>query len=353
MKKLFASLFVLFLLVTGAVIFAMGNRSFSENENRVLKTRSEISSDVFGGEFQKDIETFMSDQFPLRDFCTAVQSRIKVMLGRRDINGAYIADDGRLFQKIMPYEVDEKSVSRHASSYDALSAEGLKVTLMPVPSAGTVFGDKLPKNAEMYSVEDVLEIIKENAPDSEVIDLRETLSNTGVGAYYRTDHHWTAYGAYEAYRAWCASNGETPFGFEELNHKPVTADFKGTLYSKVLDSRIEPEEIVAPYVPSSVRVKADGADIDFYNQSALETKDKYNYFLSGNHGIVEIDNPDGGDRVMIVVKDSFANSLVGYLINHCRKIIMIDERYAFLNIADAAAEYGATDILAVKEVAFF
>ena len=46
--------------------------------------------------------------------------------------------------------------------------------------------------------------------------------------YYRTDHHWTSWGAYIAYKAYCETAGITPV---EYKANRVSDDFKGTLYS--------------------------------------------------------------------------------------------------------------------------
>ena len=51
------------------VCFATGaDRGFSENENRYLEQRPELSAEaVVSGEYMKAAEKYISDQFPARD----------------------------------------------------------------------------------------------------------------------------------------------------------------------------------------------------------------------------------------------------------------------------------------------
>lgn len=53
--------------------------------------------------------------------------------------------------------------------------------------------------------------------------------------YFRTDHHWTARGAYEAYIAFCKSAGLPPVSLEEMEHQQIDG-FLGTFYSQTHDS---------------------------------------------------------------------------------------------------------------------
>ena len=345
---------LLVVLALAVIVFASTDLSFSENENRMLKTKDTISGRVIDGSFQSDLETYLSDQFPLRTFCTAMQTKIKLLLGRKDIGGAYIGSDGRLFQKITNSDISLSEIEAHAGKYARMSAAGqTPLCLLPVPSAGCMAPDLLPKNAQMYDHGSVIEAIQAEAPDAFICDLRDTMQGH-TEYYYKTDHHWTTRGAYEAYLVWCKKNGLTALDWESLSPRTVTDSFRGTLYSKVLDPSIKGEDMQLIAVPDGLRVTADGEEIDFYNMQALETKDKYNVFLSGNHGIVEIENPDcDNDQTLLIVKDSFANSLVPFLIYHYQKIVLLDERYTAVVLSDFAESIGANEIAVIKEAAFF
>ncbi len=357
MKKLYIIFIALFLLsfpALGGYIFASGNREFSENENRMLKTRDQISFDVLSGDFQKDIESYLSDQFPGRDGVVTAQTRLRRMLGRTDAGGAYFCGNGRLMQKITDADVDVAAVEKDAGRYARLAEKtGKPVTLCPVPSAGIALPDLLPTGAPMYHADALLSLIRNAAGAASVLDLRDALSGNEA-FYYKTDHHWTSLGAYEAYRAIRESDGKQPAALDEFGVTTAAEDFRGSLFSKAPDDRIPGEPISIAKIDARVRVTADGEEITFYDRGALQTKDKYNVFLAGNHGIVIVENPDAsGGGTLLLIKDSFANSLMQFLVHDYGKIIMIDERYAAVNPAQIAAEENVDEILVVKELSSF
>ena len=98
-------------------------------------------------------------------------------------------------------------------------------------------------------------------------------------------------------------------------------------------------------------VEADGREIGLYDPAALVTKNKYNYFQGGNHGTVTVTNPHAAsDKTLLLLKDSFANSLLPFLAKDYHKIVMLDERYAFWQPSELAEVIGADEIAVVREI---
>lgn len=362
MKKLqhiIPACFLLVLFLCGAVTFFKGDVSFSDHENRLLKTRDAISTDFMDGSFQKDLNDCLSDQFVLRDACTALQSLCKKLTGRRDIGGAYLGKQQHLFQKITDRDVDLAQIKTDAGRYARLQENtGLALTVLPVPSAGVALSELLPAHAAMYDYDGIVSLLRETMPNASLIDVKQALHGStllfGSTSYYRTDHHWTTAGAYSAYRCLCDHSGKDAPGYLDFAPVTVTKEFRGTQDSRVLDPSIPSDSIETIALPDGVRVVADGQEISFYDESALHEKDKYRVFLSGNHGIVEITNPQNAHgKTLLMIKDSFANSLVPFLSYDYAKIVMVDERYSLDLPSEIAKEYGADEILVVKEAAFF
>lgn len=65
-----------------------------------------------------------------------------------------------------------------------------------------------------------------------------------------------------------------------------------------------------------------------YNFDYLEEKDKYSLFLDNIHPLTEIENAaaDSTGELMLI-KDSYANSMVPFLAHHYKKIYVFDTRY--------------------------
>ena len=350
-KTICIALFVGFPLILMLAICLGRDRSISANENRVLKTRSDIKYDFFDGELQDDLENYLSDQFPMRDRLKGAETGMKLRLGAGSIGGAYIGHGGRLFQKILDSDVDKEKCVRYAARVNRIAEQtGIETYVMYVPSAGISLRNSLPYGAPMYDYDSLYAALTKELGSVHMIDLRKALS--GVPEYYyATDHHWTAKGAAQAYYEWRAAHGEESSNENAPEIFTVSERFRGTLWSRVPSESIGYEKLQAPRVPDGITVEADGRETELYDYSALQTKDKYNFFEGGNHGLLTLTNPDvAEERTIVILKDSFANSFLPYIVNDYSKIIMVDERYAFIDVAQIAVESNADEIAVIREI---
>ena len=77
-----------------------------------------------------------------------------------------------------------------------------------------------------------------------------------------------------------------------------------------------------------------------YAMEQLLRKDKYAVFLNGNHARIHIKTANPSGRKLLVVKDSYANSLIPFLIKHFSEIHVIDLRYYDEDLASFVNEQG-------------
>ena len=177
--------------------------------------------------------------------------------------------------------------------------------------------------------------------------------------YFRTDHHWNGIGAYYAYESFCKTKGITPYTMKQ--RKEVTFDgFLGTLYAKTdNDSNLLPADTVYAYLPVSknATMKFTNTSGETYSWpiikdvSGWRSNAKYNTFAGSDNPLTVFDNPDVTDgSVCIVIKESFGNALMPFLVDHYGKIYEIDYRYWKGNLIDYAKEVGATDIVFANNI---
>ncbi|MBO4432568.1 MAG: hypothetical protein J5852_03440 [Clostridia bacterium] len=344
MKRVILVLFILIPSLITAAIFALPDNVISEKENRSLVTKSDISQNIKDGSFQSDIENYLSDQFPLREGLVYARNCLYYAAGRREIGGAYLCRDGRLIQKITDADIDKDALISYADKISEI-AEDHKVFVMYVPSASAVGKDELPAGAPTYDYESLYAELTARLYNAKCIDLSKRL---GIADYYKTDHHFNTHGAYKAYAAFCEAKGEAAKREDDFKLKSADAGFRGTLYSKVLISKTK-DEILLPDI-SLPQVTADGKEIPFYDYTALKTKDKYNVYQGGNHGITEIKGNGKNGKTLLIFKDSFANSFVPFIVNDYAKIILVDERYTFLSAKDFAEQNKPDEILVLREI---
>lgn len=334
--------------------FAMPAKTFSPNENRNLAQFPETNGDtILSGDFQNGLSDYLSDQVPGRDFWIRVNTAIKKFQGKKEINGVYLGADGYYFQKFTDDSFEAKRVGAVFALIEQFAKkQQAPVELMIVPTPGAVLSHKLPANAPFYAADKMWQQLQSATPSCGFTDLRQSFAASDQQLYYRTDHHWTAFGAYEAYKAYCAKMGLEVKSTQELGLTKVSEDFYGTIYSKTLDAAAKPDAIYAPQNLPQVKVTVDGQKVlsSVYAQEFLAQKDQYAYFFGGNFGTVEMETGVQNGKHLLVFKDSFANSFVPYLLGDYEKITMVDLRFYGGNVQLLAENSGATQILFLYEM---
>ncbi len=325
--------------------FLTPDRAFSENENRYLQLTPKLSWDtVMSGDFMEDMEGYTSDQIVFRDLWTATRSLLQRAEGKEDISGTYLGAEGRYFAKVTEDSFNRAGLEKNAGYIRKFfAASGKSCRALIVPSPAGVLRDMLPENAPYYDEAGAFERL-DAALGGSLLDVRETLADV-EDPYYHTDHHWTTMGAQAAYRRWAEVTGHT---VREDALVCATEEFRGTLYSKVLlPDSVYDSVYYAPGITAE-SVVCDGKDGTLYDGDALTRKDKYELFLGGNYGQCVITTGTENGKHLLLVKDSFANSFVPFLLGDYETVTMIDLRYFRGSMAELAAE--SDDILVLTEI---
>ena len=325
--------------------FLTPDRAFSENENRYLQLTPKLSWDtVMSGDFMEDMEEYTSDQIVFRDLWTATRSLLQRAEGKEDISGTYLGAEGRYFAKVTEDSFNRAGLEKNAGyirEFFAASDKSCRALIVPSPAG--VLRDMLPENAPYYDEAGAFERLDATLGGS-LLDVRETLADV-EDPYYHTDHHWTTMGAQAAYRRWAEVTGHT---VREDALVCATEEFRGTLYSKVLlPDSVYDSVYYAPGITAE-SVVCDGKDGTLYDGDALTRKDKYELFLGGNYGQCVITTGTENGKHLLLVKDSFANSFVPFLLGDYETVTMIDLRYFRGSMAELAAE--SDDILVLTEI---
>lgn len=331
-KSITAIFLAAFVLLFAFVFLISEKQEFSEGENRYLEKFPEFTfSSLKEGKYTEKLQSYLSDHFPLRNLFMGLKAETEIALGKREIGGVYIAKDGYLIEDYAAPKNTDKIVGQFEKF--AKSLESAEVSLMLAPTAITIYKEKLPALAPVRSQMQTRDEIYGRL-DFSTIDCYDALMGAKKDneLYYRTDHHWTGYGAYAAYTAYCEAREIEPLPLERFEITEVSTDFKGTIYSKLNDAKIKADTITIFENPENrltvyYEDKKETAD-SLYNFEYLDKKDKYSMFLNNIHPFIEITNETAdSDKELAVVKDSYANCLVPFLVNHYRKVYVFDTRY--------------------------
>lgn len=333
-KKVVMILLCVIILSLSTGLLLSPKKDFSENENRYLTKFPTLSAkNVLNGTYTESLNDWLADHFPERDFFVGLKSQTEILIGRKEINHIYVAKDDYLIEQYAQPQNTQRIIDTLTRFYKKVSQSEATINLMLVPTAVTIHKDLLPQNAPVSNQLETAQSIY-TATGIPKIDCTEFLF-AGISEgplYYRTDHHWTTLGAYYGYLAFCEAKNLQSVPLSSLQKETVTEDFSGTLYSKVNDYSHKKDSITVYTNPEdhlTVTYTDTGEVSDsLYNFDYLTEKDKYSLFLNNIHSLIEIENQTStSEDVLMLIKDSYANSIVPFLAHHYRKIYVFDTRY--------------------------
>ena len=342
-----------------AVVFAANaltpDKDFSQVENRTLAQRPKLTwSDLavknligdkggfYTGSFMADYESYVTDQFPGRDGWVAAKAWSERLVGKQENNGVYFCDDGALISRFD--QPDSAKVEKNFGYVEKFAqSAGVPVYFGLIPTQAWVWADKLPQGAPNADQRQVYADATDRlAGKTAFVDsLWSTLSaHRDEPIFYRTDHHWTSLGAYYGYTCLMEALGmaDQIVPLDQYTKTTVSDEFYGTVFSTSGVRWVEPDEMDI-YVPESGNITvvsktfdAKGNPVDearqLYDESYLDKKDKYSMFLGGQQslGVVKIAGNEGKPKLLLV-RDSYSDSLVPFLTPHFSEIHLVDLRY--------------------------
>ncbi len=341
-RLFFHRLGLLFFLLPVIVLVSsiiLPDTGFSEKENRILASRPALKLDqIISGGYEKQFETYENDQFPLRDMWITLKATTDRLMGKVEENGVYLGKNGYLMEAFNAPSQTQYDATVNAMTSFAQKHPDLKQYALIAPNSVNILKSNLPAFAPADDQNPWIDKLKDSLTSAGVtfIDIRDTFTDHKVeDLYYHTDHHWTTLGAYYAYLQAAAVMG-IDISSDSYDKAPVSQTFKGTLSAKSGFRSGETDELDV-FLPngdntlSSVvnYVDEQKKSASFYDTSKLNTRDKYALFFGGNHAQIKISTPTESNNTLLVLKDSYANSFVPFLVQHYRKIIMIDPRYYY------------------------
>ena len=331
------ALFCTFIFGFGIFHFILPDRDFSEQENTFLEQfKPPTWETVRSGEFMKKFEKYYNHQFPLRDQWVQMKAYSERALGKQENNKVYFGANGSEGCALFAFYTipsDEDLAARVGFVNKLADNLDVPVTFSIIPDKSYAWSWWLPANAP--NVDDGSTIERAMALCSQrvrFVDMRESLKN--VHSFYNTDHHWTTAGALNGYEALF---GSLPDAVVEagLTSEVVTYDFYGTTYSASGAGWVSPDDIQVLIPEGGVRGNItvtgypEGSPVEssLYHPEKLEIKDKYSYFLGGNQPLCIIKNPDAESGKLLVVRDSYSDSLAPFLAEKFQEIHLFDLRY--------------------------
>lgn len=341
-------LFCGFLAVMMALYLFLPKADFSEREKRYLaEAPALLWEDVASGQWGSDAESYMADHIPGRDFFVGLNAYYDLLSGRQKTKDIWLAGDSRLVEA--PVVHKQSAIDSNMSFINRFAETvGQDVDLMIVPSAGWACG------LEGYADSRIIQDIYGKAGNHlRSLDVTEVFANR-PDLYFKTDHHWNSAGAYAAYESYMTSLGRT-YPSEEAFEKNVCGQFQGSTYSRSALWLTGAEDLELWTGSDNLTVtngESEQIHQGVFYPERLEEADKYTVFLDGNHSIVRIQNPDASGK-LLVIRDSYSNSLGCFLAESYAEVILVDLRYYRQPVSQLVAEEAVDDILVCYSLSNF
>ncbi|MDR1565427.1 MAG: hypothetical protein LBS74_10770 [Oscillospiraceae bacterium] len=366
--------------------------SFSATEKRELTKFPALSLEGLSrGGYTKDIENWFSDTFPFRDNITDLNAELEnwrgIHPGNIQIHGD--VNEGDEIPDAPDSMQPEVSQAEEVSSLEEVSSEAAPKDNAPeqdTQALGAIIiaGDAayeyyhfdkdvsnsyvralnetanklntakaysmiVPNSMDITLNKATREKIKTSDQKKAIAYMQDSLNekikpvpvfealkaHMGEYIYFRTDHHWTALGAYYGYVQFMAQRGEDAKPLDYYTTKDYT-NFVGAFYA---DSGKKPElkrnpDTITTYSPPEktklVYKDKSGKEHEWKLISDVSTwtsSAKYSTFIGGDNPYTVITNEDLTEgKSICIVKESYANAMIPFLVPHYKSIYVLDYR---------------------------
>jgi hypothetical protein len=392
---------ILFVLIAGGALFLVApKQAISLAEKRALAPPPHWSMDnALSGELTHQIDAYYADNFIFRDALLSLADRIKAARGvsgsgievfdkpdeTHDVTALPRGPRGTNLHGTVrslaspPAPVDERdyadirsvivvngravqiatgsnlTAARFASivnQYHRVFGASVRIYCMAIPVGSDFFLPRAVNHGEMRERQNIEYLYKLLDPGVVPVDAYSQLAqHTGEYILYRTDHHWTALGAYYAYRSFASAAGFTPMPISAMRRRTIT-NFLGSLYyytrSQSLRNNPDTVDYYVGAYPTDEWIYDTTNGTPVHGRVFQETAkggNAYGVFIGGDHPLTEIVSPHAPDRRIIVIKDSYGNAFVPYLAAHYREVWVVDYRYYKGSIVDLARQHEVRELL--------
>lgn len=331
-------------IIGSAFVFNVikSDQVFSANENRNLAQLPEFSfKKLFKDQYTSEFEKYVTDQFIFRDQWVEGKTIVERLLGKVENNGVYFGRNHMLMERLASVNIEQinkniKYVNQFVNALD----ENVQVNMMLIPGSVVIVKDSLPIVSDDVDQLALIDKIEDNM--SSRIDFMNVnqlfLEHQNDNLYFKSDHHFNLNGSQLAYEAFANQLGFPVHSYEQ---QLVGDGFLGTLGSQSGAYYNERDEIYKLMNDEQIDVYYPDIDVhdnNVYVEENLDVKDKYTYYLNGNHSQVKITTNHQDKEKLLIIRDSYANIFTPYLLEDFSEITLLDLRYYKSSISEFIKE---------------
>ena len=322
--------FMLIIVALPIAHFAIEDKLVSKRERKELEQFPVVNKDtVLSGEFSKNIEEYMLDQFPARDSLRYFNTLIdKHIFGQKDVNGYYIHDGFISKRGEKPNQKQIDYAIKHLNGIINTYLKDNNCYFAIIPDKEVYAGKE--SGFDFINYEQIEKLMLEGLENVKYIPLYDKLE---LSDYYYTDTHWRQEKITDVAK----------FIISQIDKDVVLPDkyTENTLtgYYGVLSDqsafKTEPEnmtyltnEVIDGIYMTSSDPGFEGPKKVYQTQLFFGEGDPYDLFADGAKATLTLHNPNANnDKELIVFRDSFGSSIAPLFAQGYSKVTLIDLRY--------------------------
>ncbi len=366
-EKITSFVFVFVLLVCFSLILLPKDDAASAIENRPLAEMPTLTAEkVFSGDFSSEYETYVTDNIAFRSRFVKIGTALEKLRGYqkkdtgRIINfptgTALVLNDGKIMEVYKDKPDATQKYIEVLNKYAEKFSGKTNLYLMLVPTQ--IEFDQSPYKDLSDSEKEMIDFVYSSLSDIQPVNVYDKLKrHTGEYIYFRTDHHWTQRGGHYGYQSFAEAKGFSPVPLDAMTAKKHSG-FLGYLFNQanVDEYKKYADEIEYFEYGENYTVTVKGYEngnpytypCKMYNPPAADGTVNYGLFMGGDHQFAEINTNNKNGSVALIIKDSYANTVIPFLANHYEKILVVDPRSFYSTVAALTEEYEIDDILFIN-----
>lgn len=369
------------LLTVGA---AGSEQTMSEAENRMLQEKPQLSLATYqSGDFFQQYEAYLSDHIPSRAvflqkaewlkerIACQGESPVQVVETTADVGVQQAGEEEKSKQELLVlndrllelYHQQQTGCDAYVAAVNRCAQwlpENINFyhMLIPMPIA---FAPQQYQQLSDNQQQTIAAVYSQLNARVCAVDVYSVLAqHQQEDIYFRTDHHWTALGAYYGAEAFAQAADLTlpPLAEYEAH---IMSGYLGQLALNNLTPQLERhrEDVIYYLRPgrnnsSIMYFYEDGITKSFtapmINDQFNQGKADYGIFISGDYPYTVVEGDADNNRVLAVVKDSYGNALIPWLAAGYEQILAIDPRTCQEDIGQLLQQYQVTDFLLLNYV---
>lgn len=402
--KITIILFIFLLLLIGFIglLFPLRPKVSEVEKRELTKFPKPTVETLINGEFFSGISTWYADTFPFREALSSANAKVKKLYGitTEELHGEAVQGDdipepdAEITSTPIPtatptpgpdatiheeperagqiYIVNNRGFELYG--FSRAGADGyinmINTVASQLAGVASVYDILVPTSiavnvdtenqAKIHSSsqEDTFAYIFGHLDSSiKQVPVLETLKkHNSEYLYFKTDHHWTADGAYYAYQELMNVKGKEAAPLSSYTRQEFDG-FVGTFYSysEMSDSLKSNPDTVVAYTPScNDMIYVDSKGVEHNWKVIADASDyaegsKYFCFIGGDQPYSRIDNPNITDgSSCVVIKESYGNAFVPFLVNSYQTVHVVDYRYYTGNLINFVKTNNIQDVIYIN-----